>query len=275
MTEIDLESLAKTISDIAVEAGRAILGIYQQDFEVVQKEDESPLTQADLASHRIICDALALLTPDIPVLSEESANIDFDQRAGWFQYWLVDPLDGTKEFIKRNGEFTVNIALIRNHDPVLGVVHVPVSGIIYTGLVGKWAGRSMPGESMEHIGIRLPCADPVIVVGSRSHANPSLLEHLGKIGEYELVSMGSSLKFCLLAEGQADFYPRLGPTSEWDTAAAHAVVLAAGGKIITLDGKPLRYNTKKSLLNPEFLVIADESIDWLGAFDDYKSVMIA
>jgi len=223
MTESDLGIFAEAIAEIAVEAGKAILEVYEQDFEVVQKKDESPLTQADLASHRIICDALTQLTPDIPVLSEESSEIDFEVRADWPQYWLVDPLDGTKEFINRNGEFTVNIALIRHHSPILGVVHVPVSGITYTGLVGKWASRHAPDGSMEHIGIRLPCADPVVVVGSRSHANPRLLEHLGHIGDYELISMGSSLKFCLLAEGKADFYPRLGPTSEWDTAAAHAV----------------------------------------------------
>jgi len=184
----------------------------------------------------------------------------------------VDPLDGTKEFINRNGEFTVNIALIRSHQPILGVVHVPVTGVTYTGLVGQYASKHEADASMKYISIREPCADPMVVVGSRSHANPLLLEFLAKLGDYELVSMGSSLKFCLVAEGKADFYPRLGPTSEWDTAAAHAVVLAAGGKIVTLDGKPLRYNTGKSLLNPEFLVIADDSRDWLDVFKDYKNV---
>jgi 3'(2'), 5'-bisphosphate nucleotidase len=275
MTETDLENLAAAIAEIAVEAGNAILDIYEQDFEVVQKEDSSPLTQADLASHRIICAALAGLTPDIPVLSEESSSIDYKVRAAWFQYWLVDPLDGTKEFVNRNGEFTVNIALIRNHKPILGVVHVPVSGDTYTGIVGKWASRRDSDGGIEHIGVRLPCADPIIIVGSRSHANPMMLEFLGQAGDYELVSMGSSLKFCLLAEGKADFYPRLGPTCEWDTAAAHAVVLAAGGRIITLDGNPLRYNMSDSLLNPEFLVIADDSRDWLGLFESYITVTIA
>lgn len=272
MTESDLGVFAEAIAEIAVDAGKSILDIYQQDFEVTQKEDASPLTQADLASHQLICDALARLTPDIPVLSEESSDIDYETRADWPQYWLVDPLDGTKEFINRNGEFTVNIALIRYHNPVLGVVHVPVSGITYTGLVGKWASKHGVDGVLKHISIRKPCAIPPVVVGSRSHANPRLAQFLSKIGDYELVSMGSSLKFCLLAEGKADFYPRLGPTSEWDTAAAHAVVQAAGGRIVTLDGKPLRYNMKKSLLNPEFLVIADTDRDWLGLFEDYKSV---
>jgi len=272
MADFDLPTIAEDIGGIAIEAGKAILEIYGQDFEVVQKEDQSPLTQADLASHRIIRDSLAALTPDIPLLSEESAAIDFDTRRGWRRYWLVDPLDGTKEFVNRNGEFTVNIALVVDHDAVLGVVHVPVSGVTYTGIVGAGATRQSAGGAREEISIRVPCADPVIVVGSRSHANPVLHQLLAAVGDYELVSMGSSLKFCLLAEGKADFYPRLGPTSEWDTAAAHAVVTAAGGRIITLDGQPLQYNRKKSLLNPEFLVIADPGRDWLGAFEDYKFV---
>ncbi len=272
MTESDLGVFAEAIAEIAVDAGKAILDVYGKDFEVSHKDDASPLTQADLASHRIICDALAHLTPDIPVLSEESSDLDYDTRADWSQYWLVDPLDGTKEFINRNGEFTVNIALVRSHEPILGVVHVPVTGVTYTGLVGKWASKHDADGRMEHISVRTPCADPVVVVGSRSHANPRLLEYLAKLGPYELVSMGSSLKFCLVAEGKADFYPRLGPTSEWDTGAAHAVVMAAGGKIVTLEGKPLRYNTKKSLLNPEFLVIADDGRDWLEVFESYKFV---
>jgi 3'(2'), 5'-bisphosphate nucleotidase len=267
MTEPSLTELARRIEPLAARAGTAILEIYAQDFDVVKKEDDSPLTQADLASHRIIRDGLAELTPDIPLLSEESAGIDFSTRSRWSRYWLVDPLDGTKEFINRNGEFTVNIALIRDHQPVLGVVYVPVSGVTYTGIVGRGARRQEAGGAVESIRVRRPCADPMVVVGSRSHANPDLVEHLETLGAYRLVSMGSSLKFCLVAEGRADFYPRLGPTSEWDTAAAHAVVLAAGGRIVTLDGEPLRYNTKASFLNPEFLVIADPDRDWLSAFE--------
>ena len=254
------------VRDIAVEAGAAILEIYGQELDVVSKADDSPLTQADLASHRVITDALGKLTPDIPLLSEESADIPFAERSRWREYWLIDPLDGTKEFIKRNGEFTVNIALIREHRPVLGVVHVPVSGVTYSGIVGAGARRIERDGDPLPISVRLPSAQPPVVVGSRSHANPDLERHLAGLGDYELVSMGSSLKFCLLAEGRADFYPRLGPTSEWDTAAAHAVVLAAGGHIVTLDGEPLRYNLKDSLLNPSFLVIADAERDWIGLF---------
>jgi len=269
LTPVELEALAADIREISQRAGEAILDVYQQDFSVTHKKDDSPLTQADLASHTIICAALAALTPNIPLLSEESTEIDFATRSGWKQYWLVDPLDGTREFVNRNGEFTVNIALISNHAPVFGVVYVPVTGVTYTGIEKQGASRQDPGRAPVRIHVRMPCADPVVVVGSRSHANPKLLHHLAAIGDYELVSMGSSLKFCLLAEGKADFYPRLGPTSEWDTAAAHAVVNAAGGQIITLDGEPLQYNRKESLLNPEFLVIADQSRDWLTPFNDY------
>lgn len=268
MTDLSAGQYLPEIKEIAVRAGKAILEIYGQDFEVMTKDDASPLTQADLASHRIIRDELARLTPEIPLLSEESAEIPFDIRAGWNEYWLIDPLDGTKEFVNRNGEFTVNIALIRANEPVLGVVYVPVTGVTYAGVTGAGAWRSDAGGATETIRVRVPCADPMVVVGSRSHANPALVGHLEKMGAFELVSMGSSLKFCLVAEGKADFYPRLGPTSEWDTAAAHAVVLAAGGKIVTLDGEALRYNLKKSFLNPEFLVIADAARDWLTPFGE-------
>jgi 3'(2'), 5'-bisphosphate nucleotidase len=268
VTEQPLTELATAVADIAAAAGRAILEIYREGFEVTHKEDRSPLTQADLASHRLIRDALAVLTPAMPLLSEESADIDFAIRSAWSEYWLVDPLDGTKEFISRNGEFTVNIALVRGSQPVLGVVHVPVSGVTYLGVVGRGASKQAAGSGPEPIRVRVPCADPVRVVGSRSHANPRLRQYLEPLGRYELVSMGSSLKFCLLAEGKADLYPRLGPTSEWDTAAAHAVVVAAGGHIVTLDNRPLQYNRKSSFLNPDFIVYGDAGRDWPALFRD-------
>ena len=263
--------LIESVASITRRAGRAILDIYGDRFDVQEKEDATPLTQADLASHRLIRDALQALTPDIPLLSEECIVSDDTQRAKWTEYWLVDPLDGTKEFIKRNGEFTVNIALVRAHEPVLGVVHVPVSGVTYWGVTGQGAMRADASGRATAITVRTPCAEPPVIVGSRSHANPALEKQLAPLGRYELISMGSSLKFCLVAEGKADFYPRLGPTSEWDTAAAHAVVNAAGGRVVTLDGQPLRYNAKKSLLNPEFLVIGDTTRDWLSLFSDYRS----
>ena len=270
MNVSDINQLLPQLLNISRRAGDAILEIYGQKFSVIRKDDDSPLTQADLASHVIIRDALTRLTPDIPVLSEESATISFETRAKWTQYWLVDPLDGTREFVNRNGEYTVNIALIDNHAPVCGVVHVPVTGVTYSGVVGSGSVRFSPGQDPAPIHVRKPSADPLVVVGSRSHANPKLEQFLTALGPHELISMGSSLKFCVLAEGNADFYPRLGPTSEWDTAAAHAVVTAAGGQIVKLDGQPLEYNRKDSLLNPEFLVIADPDRDWLSLFRNYS-----
>lgn len=264
-------ALLPEVADIARQAGETILTVYGDDFDVASKADDSPVTEADIASHDLIVGKLRALTPDVPVLSEEDAEIPFEKRAAWTQYWLVDPLDGTKEFVSRNGEFTVNIALISGHSPALGVVQVPVSGDCYCGVVGRGASLQRGGRSPQAIRVRVPHADPVVVVGSRSHANPKLEQHLQALGDYELVSMGSSLKCCLVAEGKADFYPRLGPTFEWDTAAAHAVVAAAGGKLVRLDGTPLEYNRKDSLLNPEFLVIGDPSVDWISLFSDYES----
>jgi len=265
------ERLLPELIEVSQIAGKAILEIYQGDFAVSHKADRSPLTQADLASHRLICDALQSLTPGIPLLSEESAAVDFATRASWNEYWLVDPLDGTREFVNRNGEFTVNIALVRDHQPVLGIVHVPVSGLTYTGVIDSGAHRQEMNGQSHPIRVRRPCAHPLVVVGSRSHATPRLQHYLVALGAHQFVSMGSSLKFCLVAEGRADLYPRLGPTSEWDTAAAHAVVAAAGGQVVTLDGQALSYNGKESLLNPDFLVIADPSRDFLSVFADHPA----
>ena len=247
---------------LAKQAGERILAVYNTDFAVQEKDDKSPLTAADMASHTAIVAGLEVLTPDIPVLSEESAKIPFEQRASWETYWLIDPLDGTKEFIKRNGEFTVNIALIHAGVPVLGVVHVPVSGVTYAGCEGQGSVKDVPGAGEQPIHVRKLGAGPVAVVGSRSHQGDSLKAFLAKVGDYEMVSMGSSLKICLVAEGVADVYPRLGPTSEWDTAAAHCVVTQAGGSLTDLEMRPLRYNTKDSLLNPYFLVFGDDSRNW-------------
>jgi 3'(2'), 5'-bisphosphate nucleotidase len=209
---------------------------------------------------------LTRLWPEIPVLSEESAEIPWETRQSWQQYWLVDPLDGTKEFINRNGEFTVNIALIRDHQPVLGIVHVPVTDISYFGArdIGAW--RQHGTAAATAIRVRQPAAEPSVIVGSRSHANPELADQLDRLGPHELISMGSSLKFCRVAEGLADFYPRLGPTSEWDTAAAQAVVEAAGGQVVKIDGTPLSYNHKEAYLNPYFFVIGDPTTQWLQPF---------
>ncbi|MBM0104211.1 3'(2'),5'-bisphosphate nucleotidase CysQ [Steroidobacter sp. S1-65] len=248
---------------LAHRAGDAILSVYSEQFDVTHKTDRSPLTVADLRSHDIISRGLRDLTPDVPVLSEEASDISYEQRRQWSRYWLVDPLDGTKEFVSRNGEFTVNIALIENHAPVLGVVHVPVTNTTYTGAVGLGAFRQINGERPEAIRVQAPAASPLRIVGSRSHRGDSLDKYLPTLAPYELIAVGSSLKFCLVAEGSADFYPRFGPTSEWDTAAAQAVVEAAGGAVVKTTGEPLRYNTKPDLLNPHFLVYGDLSRDWL------------
>lgn len=259
-------ALREEVIRIACRAGAEILEVYaSQDAGTSSKADDSPLTLADLRAHRVIVEALGALTPEIPVLSEESADAaPWEDRSRWSQYWLVDPLDGTKEFLSRNGEFTVNIALIEGHTPTLGVVHVPVRETTYTGLPGTGAWRRRGRGSPEAIRVQPHAATPVRVVGSRSHRGDSLDGFLARLGPHELIAVGSSLKFCMVAEGAADLYPRLGPTSEWDTAAAQAVVCAAGGAVVTLDGAPLAYNAKADILNAHFLVYADRSRDWLG-----------
>lgn len=266
MLDQNLKPVLEQLVDISRQAGLAILEWYEGDMGITQKADDSPLTKADLASHELIHAELTRRWPEIPVLSEESADIPWNERKNWQQYWLVDPLDGTKEFINRNGEFTVNIALINNHQSVLGVVHVPVTDISYFGARDTGAFRQHGASAPTPIGIRQPAADPAIIVGSRSHANPELASQLNKLGPHELISMGSSLKFCRVAEGLADFYPRLGPTCEWDTAAAQAVVEAAGGQVVKVDGSPLGYNSKEVYLNPHFFVIGDPAHAWLAPF---------
>ena len=258
----DLSGLAAEVVSIARLAGQAILKIYETDIEVETKADNSPLTAADRAAHEIISQALESLTPDIPVWSEESAEIPFSERSAWPEFWLVDPLDGTKEFIKRNGEFTVNIALIRGHEPVLGVVHVPVKNQDYFGYQGGGAFIAEGDSAARSISVCEKSESPVRIVGSRSHRGSSLESYLDSVGPHVMLPMGSSLIICLVASGQADVYPRLGPTSEWDTAAAQAVVECAGGQVTDLAGQRLRYNTKEEVLNPFFLVFGDASIDW-------------
>ena len=246
----------ESIVSVAIDAGKEILKIYQMDkFAKSIKQDNSPLTEADIASHNLITQQLQKLTPTIPILSEESANISWDVRKDWSCYWLIDPLDGTKEFIKQNGEFTVNIALIENHEPVIGIVHAPVLDATWIGEKGNPARKIQAGKQQKIQVSHHKTGEPWKVVGGRSHTGDSLNTFLSKLGAYELISMGSSIKLCLVAEGEVNIYPRLGLTSEWDTAAAHAVVNAAGGEVIIAEsGQPLLYNTKESILNPHFLV---------------------
>lgn len=263
----DLCAWLEPVVDIAREACRRILDFYEADCTVERKEDKTPLTEADIAAHNAIVAGLGRLTPTIPVLSEESATIPFAERQQWSRYWLVDPLDGTREFLKRNGEFTVNIALIEDHVPVLGVICVPVSGQVYYACQGHGAYRLDPNGEPQRLHVRSQRRATLIVAGSRSHRGSSLEAFLQKAGPHDLVSMGSSLKSCLVAEGKADIYPRLGPTSEWDTAAAQAVVEEAGGYLTDTQLQRLRYNTKESLLNPHFLVYGDASVDWRAYLD--------
>ena len=253
--------LLESVVAIARRAGHEILDVYGTDFETRSKSDDSPLTEADLRAHRLITAELAQLSPQLPVLSEEAADIAFDVRRQWDRYWLVDPLDGTKEFVSRNGEFTVNIALIEGHRPVLGVVHIPVSDTTYSGIPGMGAWRSEHDRPRLPITVRRAVRPPLRVVGSRSHGNSKLGEALEKLGPHELRPAGSSIKLCLVAEGSADLYPRLGPTSEWDIAAGQAVVEGAGGQVVRIsDGHALAYNTRDPLLNPDFLAFGDPAI---------------
>ncbi len=248
---------------IALEAGRATLKVYARDFAVETKADASPLTEADMAAHRIISDGLARLAPTVPLLSEEGAQIPWETRRGWTRWWLIDPLDGTREFVKRNGEFTVNIALIEDGVPVLGIVHAPVDGYLVHARRGIGAFLRDPATNRDiAIASQHPARRPLRVTASRSHLDERTARVLERIGDHEREGVGSSLKFCRTAEGRADVYPRLGPTSEWDTAAGQCVLEAAGGCVIGLDGEPFRYNRGPSLLNPDFFALGDPSLPW-------------
>ncbi len=251
---------------LAREAGEAIMAVYHAGFDVEHKDDRSPVTEADLAAHRVLTAGLARLTPDIPVLSEEAASeTDAATRAGWHRLWLVDPLDGTREFINRREEFTVNLALVEDGRPRFGIVYCPATAIAYWGGDHTGAWRSVDGAPPGAIRASDTAGTPLRVLGSRSHRDAHMGAYLEQLGDHELVSAGSSLKFCRLAEGAADLYPRFGPTMEWDTAAGQAVAEAAGARVTRLDGSPLRYNKRDTLLNPFFLVYADARRDWLSA----------
>jgi 3'(2'), 5'-bisphosphate nucleotidase len=257
-----LAELLPQVVELAREAGLAILKVYGEvDPAVEYKRDNSPLTQADLASHHVIACGLRSITPDWPVLSEESREIPFEQRRGWPLFWMVDPLDGTKEFLRRNGEFTVNIALIEKGAPILGVVYAPALGKLYYAARGHGAWKQEGGAALPIRAAKATNGASRVVV-SRSHGSgeESLDRFTGAVERCEFVPMGSSLKFCLVAEGLADLYPRSGPTMEWDTAAAHCILKEAGGSVTGIDGEPFVYN-KPSLLNPGFLASAQPMLD--------------
>jgi 3'(2'), 5'-bisphosphate nucleotidase len=253
--------LLEQVEAIARAAGAAIMEVYGREFAVSAKEDRSPLTEADAAAHRVIAARLAQLRPELPLLSEEGVE-EFPGPDAASRYWLVDPLDGTKEFIQRNGEFTVNIALIEAGRPALGVVFAPVPDVLYAAAAGVGAFKAAAGHRAPIRVARHAPGTPWRVVGSRSHAGDSLGPLLDRLQPHELLSMGSSLKFCLVAEGLADLYPRLGPTSLWDTGAAQCVVEQAGGAVIRLDGSPLGYGNPAERLNPFFIVHGVSDADW-------------
>ncbi|MBK7035096.1 MAG: 3'(2'),5'-bisphosphate nucleotidase CysQ [Bacteroidetes bacterium] len=244
---------------IAEEAGREIMKIYETgDFAITDKSDNSPLTKADKAGNAVIVAALKENYPDIPIISEENKMIDYSERKDWEYFWLVDPLDGTKEFIKKNGEFTVNIALIRNGKPVMGVVGIPAKNQMYYAVENKGAFKIDEEGNKIKLEVNAPKENEIALIGSRSHPSPEFDAYLKDMEQkYETVNFvpaGSSLKFCLVAEGKADVYPRLGPTMEWDTAAGHALVLEAGARVKVYGGvTDLQYN-KENLLNPFFIV---------------------
>jgi len=261
-----MKNLIQTAISASLAAGKAILEVYNSDdFEVELKSDNSPLTLADRKAHNVIVGFLE--KTEIPILSEEGKGISFEERKHWKKFWLVDPLDGTKEFVKRNGEFTVNIALIENRKPIMGIIYVPVTDVLYVGKVTEGAYRVKNAsdfhtqEEIVNAAQQLPVErkdDACKVVASRSHMSRETELYIEKLrqeyNKVEIVSKGSSLKLCLVAEGEADIYPRFGPTSEWDTGAGHAIVVASGGSVVLADDETvnLRYN-KQNILNPYFI----------------------
>jgi 3'(2'), 5'-bisphosphate nucleotidase len=254
LKQVNHENECDAVHKLVRQAGAAIMAIYDGDHVIEYKDDNSPLTAADRAAHEIIATGLAHITPEIPVLSEEGRDIPYAERSHWSRFWLVDPLDGTKEFIKRNGQFTVNIAMIEGESPVFGMVYLPAKDRLYWGGINGEAFVSQNGGPPMAIHVRpVDAKTGLTVVMSRSHPSPELDDFLKDIKVADTSPVGSSLKFCVVAEGRADLYPRFGPTMEWDTAAGQAVVEGAGGQVLTLAGTRMRYN-KESLLNPYFIV---------------------
>lgn len=274
--------LADQVVSICKEAGAAILEVYHREsgFNVESKSDDSPVTEADLAAHRVLIAGLESLVEQTPILSEESELPDYQQRSQWSRYWIIDPLDGTKEFINRNGEYTVNVALVENGLPILGVVHVPVLDITYVGVAGLGAWKIEQGKEsliqIRTLDSRVDQGLPIEVVASRRHGAQEVEDMIDALtqafGNVTTKSMGSSLKLCLIAEGKADLYPRLALTSEWDTAAAQAVVEAAGGRVMTTEFETLKYNTKDNILNPFFFVIGDTGHAWDETLNQWRGI---
>ena len=260
-----MNSLLNDVVSLAKQAGKQVLKIYQSNFTVEYKTDKSPITVADLASHACICQGLSQLIPDLPIISEESVAASFQKRRCWEKYWLIDPLDGTKEFLEKNGEFTINIALIEQHKPSLGVVFVPSANICYFARKGQGAykqiGQAQPKVILSRVWEE---GQPITAVISRRHGMEELKNFLTQFSRLNLLHCGSALKFCWVAEGLADMYPRFSPTFEWDTAAGQCILNEAGGMVIDNTGQELQYNRSSSLQITDFLAIADRRHHWLG-----------
>lgn len=262
-TVTDTEQLLNQLIDIEAEASHKIMTIYHQgDFDVQQKNDNSPVTRADHIAHQVILNGLKKLTPEIPVLSEEGPQYPFEVRKKWPLYWLVDPLDGTRDFIARTDSFSVNIALIKNHKPVMGVIYLPVSEECFFAAQDMGAFKVIPNRALKQISSRAMTSQIPIITVSGCRNGSVLNDCLKNLKHFDMQYMGSSIKSCRVAEGKIDWYPCLGPTSEWDTAAAQCIVEEAGGSLTDLNNNPLRYNTKKDLLNPWFMACGDPKYNW-------------
>ncbi len=261
--DVPLTALATPLEAIARKAGRCILDVYAGSFSITEKADQSPITEADMASHRCILRGLAQLTPNIPILSEESSEISFAERSRWEWLWLVDPLDGTREFIRRTDQFSVNIALIHQHEPVFGLILSPVDGTIYCAWRGGGAWKRGRNQQQQRIHAADSCHHPVRVTSSAaSYRSRRLQDYLRRLGDYRHIFLGSALKSCLIAEGGADVYPRFGPTGEWDTAASQIILEQAGGHLTDMQLRPLRYNARSVLINPDFFAFGDLRCNW-------------
>jgi len=260
------QNILLQLCNAAITAGNRVLDFYQLEMEIIYKKDESPLTKADLASNKILQSSISKITPNIPILSEEEF-IAWDIRKNWETYWLIDPLDGTKEFIKKNGEFTINIALIEYNKPVIGIIYAPALGCLFFSKKNNGSYKIYTKNNLgtfknsEKISVKYTNKEKIRVIGSRSHSNITFDNWVkNKFTNYKIIERGSSLKFCEIAEGKADIYPRFGPTSEWDIAAGHIILLESGGKLKSIDNKDLVYNTKEDILNPQFFAYADDAL---------------
>lgn len=257
----ELQHICIDINNIAIQAGKIINQYFNSNYEIIIKEDQSPVTTADIEASEYIVDKLKKLTPDIPVLSEESASFSYTERKSWTTFWLIDPLDGTRDFIKNKPGFSVNISLIHKHRSVLGVIYLPVDDCLYFASENNGAFKDELVTSPVPIKVSDKVAPIIRVCASSTHPGKLLQGFLAKLPKHQLISIGSSIKSCKVAEGSADIYPRFGPTWEWDTAAAQCIVEQAGGQLTNLEFKALQYN-KPSLLNPPFFVCGDADFDW-------------